>query len=579
MTQEATTSSFSSKKLWALAKYAFKESFLDAMMQQMGSNQARLQEQLGRSKNYLKNQAMAMEIVIAVYSIVLIAFPIQTFLKISAGISQGIPVHWALLIGTLMTGLFFLLQVAFMIIFGMLQAGAIVNGESFKWLATLPVSEKDLEKVVLFTFIREVRTQLIVLFFVFPIGTAIGSQNVWMTLIAFGISFINLLFGFSFLVIIGEKINRTLFENDINTGKATVIRIATILGMGLGSMVVVLVVEFSLIYIDQIFVQPPIYSSWFDILNIVLSIIPFPFGGNYLLTAILIHDQIPPMLWISSIVGVILFIKLTWSMTNRALKTLRNIIYQEQKKFIQDKIETKPPAIVSTTPIKAFMKKDLSICTREYQSMMFLIMPLILPLIGLFAVSFGSGGDTAMVFEDRISMVLVLGMIYIMIGAVMLITGLLSNESSGASTAASLPIVIRDQAMAKFGFVLIECPIAVMIFTFAIFDINHIWEVLGLFIIMLPLGPIYALIALLLKVRMFGKMKHGYILEDINFEYKIVKWVLLFVIEIALSIVAMIGSFVLLELGMNYLFLGFLIPEVILSVLLYIVFNRMFPHK
>ena len=72
-----------------------------------------------------------------------------------------------------------------------------------------------------------------VLLIVFPVGVAIETQNVVLTLVGIGISCISIFFSFSALILIGERVNRVLQGNDINTPKTTIIRVSTMLGIGL----------------------------------------------------------------------------------------------------------------------------------------------------------------------------------------------------------------------------------------------------------------------------------------------------------------------------------------------------------
>ena len=98
---------------------------------------------------------------------------------------------------------------------GMLDATMIISGKIFEWLETLPISRKKLLKIIYLTLFRSYDIPIVVLFFAFPLVILIGSQSLIMFLICFGISFINLVFSFSILILIGERINRILNINEI----------------------------------------------------------------------------------------------------------------------------------------------------------------------------------------------------------------------------------------------------------------------------------------------------------------------------------------------------------------------------
>lgn len=569
------------KQLFRLSKYAYNETFLDATLQQMGANQAKFIEQINKSKNYLKTQSVTMDIVIFIYTAALIIFPIQAFMKIQAAIEAGIPSNWVILAGTLTIGLFFFIQVGYMLLFGMLQASSLISGDAFKWLTTLPVPIKELEKVVMFTFFRGVRMQLIVLAIIFPVGIGIVTGSWIHILVSIVISITSTIFSFSLLVVVGEKVNRVMQSNDVNTPKSNLIRIGTMLGIALGSMVIVVVFQFAIQAIDQLFANPTMNSEQIDIINYVLSLIPFPFAGNLILAELsLSWSDIPLPLWITSIIGLIFFIQLARSGMKRALGTLKHVIFFEPKRFsIESVKEQKPVLIDSISPVKAYMKKDLSMATRDYQMIMFLVFPIILPVFGVVVTSMSMNGQGSVAIEETLMMSFVLGVIYGMMGALMLIFGLLSVESSGASIMASLPISVRDQAKGKVNFLIIITIIAQLLPCLIQINAENYKLVLPLTLVSIPMGTIFGLIGMELKVRFFGKLHGKYILEEFHFEYKILKWIFIIAIELVLAITAIVGGFTLIDQSISLFVVVFLSIEAVLLVIVGLIFNKMFPVK
>ena len=140
------------KQLYRLSKYSYQETFLDAMMQQMGANQARFAEGLNRNKNYARSQQAVMEVVMFIYSIVMIYFPYEAFVQINAQLKAGITSHWIFFAGSLSVSLFFLISFGFLLLFGMLQSSSLIGGDTFKWLATLPNLRERLKAYRVFHF-------------------------------------------------------------------------------------------------------------------------------------------------------------------------------------------------------------------------------------------------------------------------------------------------------------------------------------------------------------------------------------------------------------------------------------------
>ena len=109
---------------------------------------------------------------------------------------------------------------------------------------------------------------------------------------------------------------------------------------------------------------------------------------------------------------------------------------REEKKEIEIAIKAKSPII-------AYIRKDLSIATKDIQMLMFILMPIILPTVMVFSI-LGSAGTE--VVEDFLILWTIV-IIYFPIIALMLIAGFLNVEDSGASVLASLPLNPRNKEM------------------------------------------------------------------------------------------------------------------------------------
>ncbi len=565
------------KQLYQLSKYTYNEIFLEATLQQMGANQARFMELLSKNKNHIQSQKKIMTFFMFISFASLIFLPISAFLaiqKVSAITNQP---HWLYFVGTLSVGLFFFISFGLLLPFGVMQSSTLMGGDAIKWLSTLPFSKKELEKVVFFTFFRGVRTQIIVMLIVFPLGVAIASQNILVVLISIVMTIINLLFSFSILILVGERVNRIMQGNDVNTTKTNFIRILTILGVGLGTAIIVLVFSFALMTIDTLLVSPPNNVNLIDSINIIASLIPFPFGGNFLMMLVFLGVQnVPPILWATSLIGLALSGLITRSVFRKALSTLHNVIYFEQKKSTTEiPGKVKPIKIEALSPVRAYMKKDLSIVTRDFQMLVFLIGPIIFPIFGVIFVIISTPGFSD--FTQKFYFTVGISIMYQMMGATLLICGFLTTEKSGASILSSLPIVIRDQALGKVNFMVIIMPITAILPYILLFDPGNALTILAAMIVSIPLGPIFGLVALELKVRLFGKLKTKYILEEFHRDRKNSKWLVILAIEFGLAIL-MIASFTkLFEQSLTTLVIVFPIVEVLILGFLIIIFNRMFP--
>jgi predicted permease len=359
-------------------------------------------------------------------------------------------------------------------------------------------------------------------------------------------------------------------DQEINSRKTNIIRVL--------SMVLYMTVSMGAMYLIQIAIGkiPELYvlQSWSagttNIVNIVLSILPFPFAGGYLLTIMAMDvSNVSGVLLGSSILGIILFVFLTYFVYRKALSTLRKITSTELKKYSKEKKEVfvEDIKIKTNGPTIAFLKRDFAIITREMSSVMILIMPFMIPLYMLFIPMeaqqlIGSAGLTV---------VMIMALFYVSMVSVMLVIGLTNIESGGSTITASLPISVRDQVKSKLPHFLVTIPLALIVAMLTKIGTSQFIIMISFALAFLPVIPIIGLASLFFKARLFGKMKHKIVLEEIKNENKFVKHVLVIVFTFVLM-----GVFIFIS-AYGFIYLG--IAEVVAAILLYVTYNVMFPKQ
>lgn len=563
------------KQLYQISSYLFQETRQEAVLQQVGANQPRALERLGRNNKAAKRQSYTGAVMRSFYYIALVSFPIEAFIRMKEEATAGLASQWTFFAGSLSISLFFVISMAYTLLFGVMQSSSLVSADALKFLATLPISERDLQKVVMLSFFRNVQIQLVVSLLVFPIGVAIVSANAIVTLLSVGVALVTTVLSFSVLILVGERVSRVLHNNDVNTRGASVVRMATMLGIGLGGILFLLCFQFVIRGIGSYFTAPSMSPQAVDILNTVASLIPFPFGGNYIVTELFLGGQgVSLDLWLCSAIGAALLVLVTIFLFRRALSMLRNIIYFEQKHYSTSVHGRANPVVIETvSPTLAFFKKDISTASRDFQALMFLIFPLILPVTGtIFLTILTGSGPAAIGFTGQFG----LSLLFQMAGAVLVIYGFLSIETMGGSVLASLPMVVRHQAVAKLAIVLMITPVAAFVpFLFALGHV-YLWEDIAVLVISLPVGPLFGLDAMEMKVWLFGKLKNQYTLEEFNSEHKNAKWLVIVAVEFGVFL-GLLAAAMLFGADLAGLVIACLLGEVGAYVVLGVAFNRLFP--
>ncbi len=546
-----------------------------------GANQAKIMEKMEKNSKYMRNQDITMKVVVAFYLFFMSALPIQVFKLMGEAIQEGTPTQWILFAGGISLSIFFAIQLLFLVTFGIFLSSGFFSGEEFKWLTTLPLSKKDLHKITLFTFFRGVDAQFFVLALGFPISTLIATRNILLTLITLVISFLNIVFSFGFLALIGEKLNRIMKNTDVHSKKASIIRVSVMVGYAVLTMGIALSFQMIIPEVEPFFKNYPSDLGKILLLNKYLPIIPYPFSGGFLISnMILSNKSIPISQLLISILGLVLLLILNLRFYHTVMKKMSNVIFPKTSSFDDEtnfkKTELKDVKLTILKPVDAFFKRDKKMASRDIQVIMMIVMPIILPFIGYFSMSFG-GSEIG----DELEIVVVLiNISYWMMSGVMIIMTLMNVESSGSTITQSLPINPRDQAKSKIRWLLIILPISSFIPLILFIGKDTFLIELAYSLITMAIGPLTGIITLLLRVRLFGKMKYKYVLDEVNISAKVWKWILIIIVDmIFYTIIAISFTAILMAYDLGVLSLVFICGEGLILLILLYFFNRMFPKK
>jgi len=562
-------------KYYSLSKYTCYEILMESQIASAGAHQARLIEKFKKNKNYIKHQFLALKIVFAFLFLFLPILPLFTYFEISEHLRNGTyTINTLFFISSLLFVLYFGLTILYSLMFGIISTSSFMSGNSFKWLQTLPFSKKNLKKIGIMTIFRNLDIPLIVLAIGFPIIMLIATQNILIFLVSLLVSFLNVIFSFSILVIIGEKMSYLFSESKTGTKRANLVRTLTMLGYFIVMFTSSIIFSWGISAVENLFeifasTEPNIF------LIIIIGLIPYPFAPAYLVSLSTIPGQLQWGLILSSLTGFALFVLLVWGLFKHAQRALHSAISTEikiekvEKKHLE--IEVKP-----ISPIKAYIRKDIVSSTRDIQSFMFVFFPIFYPLLLVLTMS------TAIPSEDTSTAgILILWSIilavYLFIPP-MLIVGFLNLEESGSSTVASLPILPRDQAKAKLLLMSTIQGLSLILTSIVLTILLNSIIVILLLLVTLPIAWTFLLFMFEMKIKLFGQMKYKYVIEELNKEHKIVKWASMILSEFGLYFVILITGIILISfIGLEITIIVIGIIGIITLATLIFVFTRMFP--
>jgi len=564
------------KSIYSLAKYPTYEILMEASLASSGAHQARLIEKFKKNKNYIRNQFLGLKIVFTFLFAFLPLIPFATYLQIADYLREGaFTLNAIIFVSSFLFAIYFGIMLLYMLLFGMVSTSSFMSGNAFKWLQTLPFSKKDLKKIGFMTLFRNLDLPLIVLTLAFPLFMLFGTLNVLIFLVTLLVSFVNVVFSFSLLVLVGEKLSFLFSESRGTSKKANVIRMVTMLGYFIIAFGTGFVLQWGFSAIDMFF---EIFETRepSNIMIIFLSLIPFLFAPGYLITLSTIPNQVPLALLLSTLVGFALFVLITFLLFRKAQGALRSTISTEIK--TEKVVERKPihVEVKTITPIKAFIRKDLVSSTRDIQSFMFIFFPIFYPLILVLTLQGPFLGEITSIEGILMVWSIILG-VYLFIPP-MLVAGFLNIEESGASTIASLPVVPREQVKAKIILMLSIQGLSLVLLSIVLTFLLNSFLVIILLLLTLPIAWTFVLFMLEMKIALFGKMKYKYIIEELNKEHKIAKWILMILSVAALYIIFLLVGNLLISLFGTTIAIILLssIGIIALSSLIYI-FTKMFP--
>ncbi|MFX0018485.1 MAG: hypothetical protein ACFFDL_11850 [Promethearchaeota archaeon] len=563
---------------YALAKNISYEIIIEEKLQLKSEATSRLLEKYNKKRTSLKVRFLSYKIINAIIFGILPIFPLMAYLDISRFLVD-VPVHHqiSIFIKSLTFEIFFTLQFLDFFLMGVFNLINIMSGEIFEWFKTLPLPRKKLKRLAFITIFHNFDLPILANTFVFPIIMLFVTQNIIVFFITLGTSILNSIFSISVLIILGEKIAKLIRRQNIKAKKSLLIQVLNTFSYAIiifGSIFIIQMILNSLVTI--LIASLNLYRSPFY--NAILGLIPFPFNPSYLISIFTTTSQIEMPYLLNPIFGLGLYLILIYFVLHKALKSLNNIIslkYKINKRDFSDKKDG--PKIHTTSKIKAFIRKDLLIASRNIQTFMSFIMPIVMSFVFMifFNISYAGGGD--LLSRDLYyNWIILLGFSLVISGIT--VYNLLNMETTGRTIIGALPIVYRDHAKAKLIIIILIQIIATLAPVLVYVLHFRFIELLLTVLATLPFVLIFLILTFLLRVRLFGKRKYSYVLEEILPENKTSKWILIFGFEYFLYyLILVISNFLYFSNNFIGLFLILFIIAAIFTAIVISIFNKFFP--
>jgi hypothetical protein len=566
--------------LYSMAKFITREVMLEEQFHFSDAFRTRLFENYKKSQKFLRNKIITTKISGALIFGILPIIPLITYLKIIQYLNNpSISIEIVMFGGSLIFSIFFLVQFFNYFLLAMINTTMIMSGKSFEWYVSLPISRERLKKLVLYTIFRSLDLPNIVILTAFPIIMFIGTLDVVLLIICMGVSILNFIFSFFILLLFAARINRIMDINEINSKKAILIRLLNMFSY-------IFIVVGSVYFIQWISNSLDIFFSLFlnyeypALINFFLAMIPFPLNSGYIISLFIKPNQVPFLQWLYSFLGLALFIILIWWIYNKSIKRLDPIIFSRYKPIKKSSLSDDTSLLVkikTTSPIIAYLRKDLIIISRDLKAFTSLIMPIIISFVFTFSYSFINIGGIALLDREIIlNWLFFVGFNIIISGII--VTGILNIEEANEIIRVSLPIIPRDQAKAKLIVIFLIQTLAVISPILLFITNPALIDVLMTFLGILPFTWLFLFIMFEMRIKFFSRMKNHYVTEEIFPENKTIKWTIIY-ITVYLLFICIFSALVNLYFteGIMSVILFSIIVIIIGLVSTTLIFNKLFP--
>ncbi len=577
----------SDKELMKISKVVYTEQFFHGMLEMAGSQKAQMLEKITKNPGYMKSQDVAMKVFVSIFQLLLVIVPVSVFMNFQAAYTQND--HYQLLFALSSTiSILTVFQIFYILIFGINSLTGMFGVDTYTYLETLPLSRKDLENISYQTLVHGFRYQLIAIFFTLPLATAIlmflkSEYYVLPLIVSFVRSYIVVQLSIWLTVRTSAYFAQKFSKYTINSRKNTIIRILFTLVYAIGSFMIYLVFQLAFSVLVQMVNQAVLPDNLRIVLTYLFSAIPILFSDSYLYCMMFFQmGDFPVGIYLLSIVGTVLGVLIAiklWKSTKTLIYTIgvkKQGMRSEGREEITDINQLN---VEVTTPINAFIKRDVTAISRDLQLMMFVVMAFILPAFGLIINSSTANSGDILVEEIFFATYSFISL-YSMITALMVFSGLTQIEDDGNAIGISLPIVIREQALARVKlalYILLLAPIPTALYLMITQDLVLYFLAL-LNLLAIPL--FFVFFSIIMFSLSFGKVNKRYTLNMINIEHKILKYIAIFVLTFILYgldtgafiyFTGIYGPFASLILSLVFKMLGW--------VVLLGIFLKMFPGR
>lgn len=549
-------------RLWGLSGLIYREATLQGLMTAAGGNVDPLKERLAKNPRSLRRQSLTVQIIAAVYVITVMALPITAVLRLRAGSTLA----WNLVLSSVSAATFFFVQLCYVLMLTVLSVSELLDDELYAWPESLPVSAGGIARLRLLALLRGLFISVCGVAVVYPIAMALASRSGAVAAVALLTSAVHLPLTLALVVLAAQRLHRGLKGHGGASRGAQTARVLTTLGYGLGTIVVVLVMQVAMNVMARFYDAPRLEPSAAQSLVLALSWAPLPTAPASLtmLLAARAAGLAPQWPVLPAVLGSAGYFAGAAILIGAALRVLGRTgagVARTAGAPVAASVRLR-----ITGPRRAFLRQLWMGATRQTQTLMFFLFPLVFPIVGTIGPAVSKAPSAAIVYLGAAMAAI--------FSPWMLAQGLTRQEAGAGQLVASLPVRERDRVFPRLALApLFACTGALL---GAALFLRGRDLVTGIALAFVP--AVTAPGGLLFKMLLFGRMRHRVVLDEVRPESATPKWVAVIAAIAVIAATLAVAQLVLVRatsplLG-NVLFIGLL---AVLVAGIFALSRRMFP--
>lgn len=529
------------KGLWPMSRFMWDEDFFKAQLATAGPQREdilrRYSENIATAKQMQYMAVGTMSVMLAFMA----ALPLAGLLNLVTVDVTADNVNEVLFASAIGTSVYYIMTFIILLVFGLLFTSQLMQGQIFKLLSTLPIEPRHARRIVVYMLIRMYGPPLVVVLLAFPIGGFLLTWSPLFLVTALAVNGLYLVFVSYALVIIAEATSRRVFSATASKG-ATAMRFLIMAGYLIAMMMIFAMMQFFVGYISGLFDTAREAGGSGEVFNIVTSLVPFPFSGAYLLSVSLLPlGEVPVHVLASTLAGVLLMAGIVYGIRGRANRMLYRVArgVEPTASGTKQVTEAKDVVVRTRSPTPAFFRNGLLVTSRDQGAIMYIIMPLLFPMIALVPMAADTGQTSAT--DPIVPFVMYMGIMPFLVNM-----ALSSGDATVGGLLGSLPFRVMDQFRAKWSTIVLITTTPVAIITLVMY--GRVADPVEMAAVMVSLVPLLMVLASLYLVSFslaFGTVNGKQTFFMANIRRKFAKYVIIIVAQYGLVIVEVLGFYLL----------------------------------